>query len=412
MTASTDRLATSDPYLPGGREFIRDPYPWYERLRTEDPVHWSEADHAWYVSRYDDVLAGVRDSRLSARRMPLLLGRAGIAGPHASMFEARAEAQMISADPPDHTRLRGLASRAFTPRRMADIRPRVAEIAHALLDRAIDVRDIDVVADYAYPLPMTVIGELLGIPDDDLPKVKGWADSIAGFMSSGRIESSEIEGYLDAWQGLSTYVRDLARHRTVSDDDEDIVGLLLRRLHSGDATEEEVVANLVLFAVAGHETTTNTLTLGLWTLLRNPDEMVRLRADPGLIGSAVEEILRYEPTSQRTIRVATKTVTIGGREIPTGSLIVFLLGAANRDPEAFPQPDTFDVGRSPNRHLTFSQGIHFCLGAPLARLELQEALVAILRRTRSIEWAGREPEWRANVRMRGLERLQATLIPA
>jgi len=402
----------ADPYLPGGEDFIRDPYPWYERLRSEDPVHWNAADQAWYVSLHDDVLAGVRDERLSARRMPVLLARAGVREEDATIFEARAHAQMISADPPEHTRLRGLASRAFTPRRMASVRPRVAQIADSLLDRALDLGEIDVVTDFAYPLPMTVIGELLGIPADDLAQVKGWADGIAGFMSSGRIKSDEVPAYLDAWQGLSSYVRELARRRVVSDEDEDIVGLLLRRHQAGDATEDEVVANLVLFAVAGHETTTNTLTLGLWTLLRNPEQLARLREDPTLVASAVEEILRYEPTSQRTIRVATVPMTIGRRDIFPGQLLVFLLGAANRDPEAFPEPDRFDVARSPNRHLTFSQGIHFCLGAPLARLELQEALAALMRRTRSIEWDGAQPDWRSNVRMRGLERLRVTLTPS
>jgi cytochrome P450 len=401
-------MASVDPYLPGGPEFIRDPYPYYDRLRNADPVHWSEVDAAWFVSRYEDVLSGVRDPRLSARRMSALLSRVDLPDRHRTLIEQHTLAQMISADPPEHGRMRGLASRAFTPRSMARLQPRIAQIADALLDGVLDEGRMDAVADYAFPLPMAVIGELLGIPGEDFPVVKGWADTIAGFMSSGRVEKHEVEGYLTAWQEIADYVRALASRRVVRAEDDDIVGLLLRRQQAGDATEEEVVANLVLFAVAGHETTTNTFALGLWTLLNHRPELERLWADPGLIPSAVEEILRYEPTSHRTIRIAREPITIGDRKVPNGGVIVFLLGAANRDPEAFADPWRFDVGRHPNRHLTFSQGIHFCLGAPLARLELQESLAALLRRTRNIETSVVSPTWRPNVRMRGLLSLPVT----
>jgi cytochrome P450 len=308
--------------------------------------------------------------------------------------------------------MRGLANRAFTPRRMAAVRPRITQIADDLLDGVVGSDSMDVVSDFAYPLPMTVIGELLGIPEEDFRRVKAWADEIAGFMSSGWVDDAEVGAYLNAWDEIATYVRDLSRNRQVADDDEDIVGLLLRSLKAGKATEEEVVANLVLFAVAGHETTTNTFALGVWTLLRNPEQLDRIRREPALAESAVEEILRYEPTSQRTIRVASESMSIGDREIERGKLVVFLLGAANRDATAFPDADRFDVAREPNRHLTFSQGVHFCLGAPLARIELQEALLALLRRTRDLELVDREPPWRNNVRMRGLERLDVTFVPS
>lgn len=397
-----------DPYLPGDFGFIRDPYPYYARLRTEDPVHWSDVDQAWFVSRYDDVLSGVRDSRLSARRMSALLRRADLPPEHHDLIARHSAAQMISADGAEHARMRGLANSAFTPRRMATLRPRIAQIADALLDEVLGGDGMDVVADFAYPLPMTVIGELLGIAAEDFRRVKAWADTIAGFMSSGRVDDAEVEAYLGAWDEIAIFVRDLARDRHVSDEDEDIVGLLLRGQRAGKASEEEVVANLVLFAVAGHETTTNTFALGLWTLLQHPDQLERIRSDPGLVEPAVEEILRYEATSQRTIRVASDPMSMSDRDIEAGQLVVLLLGAANRDPAAFADPDRFDVARQPNRHLTFSQGVHFCLGAPLARIELQEALLALLRHTRDLAPVAAEPSWRHNVRMRGLERLDVT----
>jgi hypothetical protein len=312
---------------------------------------------------------------------------------------------MISADPADHARLRGLAGRAFTPRRIAALRPRVATIADSLLDAAVPTGRMDVVADFAHPLPMTVVGELLGIPTADLPSVKRWADAIAGFMSSGRVAADEVEGYLAAWEAMAGYLRTLASDRVARDEDDHNVGLLLRAERAGEATDDEVVANLVLLAVAGHETTTDTLALGVHALIQHAGELRRLTEEPALIPSAVEEILRYEATSQRTIRLATCDVRAGDREIGAGSLLVLVLGAANRDPDALTEPDRFDVARSPNRHLAFSHGPHFCLGAALARMELAEALAAFIRRVRHPRRSEEEVAWRPNVRMRGLSRL-------
>jgi hypothetical protein len=317
---------------------------------------------------------------------------------------------MINSDAPEHPPRRTLVADAFLPRRVEALRPRVAEVADALIARVAPSGAMDVVADFAYPLPMTLISEILGIPGADREQVKRWADAIAGFMSSGQVGEYEVESYLEAWGALARYLRDLAAARREGPGD-DLVSELVARRDAGRATESEVVANLVLLAVAGHETTTNTLAMGVLALLRNPEQLARLRADPSLVATAVEEILRYEATSQRNMRVAREDLVIDRRAIRAGQVVVSLLGAANRDPAEFPDPARFDVGRSPNRHVTFSHGPHFCLGAHLARVELQEALVALLRLD-DLALGDEEPAWKPNVRMRGLASLRVGFRPA
>lgn len=395
----------SDPYLPWSRDFVIDPYPYYDRLRSEQPVYRSEAYGAWFVSRYSDVVAGLRDSaRFSSRRLARLLAPLGGNDARARQIIERGETQMISSDAPEHARRRGLAALAFAPRQVEALRPRIRTVAEQLLADADHSGEIDLVRDFAYPLPMTVIADLLGIPREDVDRVKGWADVVASFLASGQLEVGEVDAYVQAWADLAEYLRRLARDagRTRGDD---VISLLLARMEEGRASEEEVISNLVLLAVAGHETTTNTIGTGTLVLLSNATELDRLRGDPSLLPRAVEEILRYEPVSQRSLRIARQDAEFGGHTIRAGELVHFLLGAANRDPEQFADPNRFDVSRHPNRHVTFSHGAHFCLGAQLARVELETAFSVLLTRLRRMELIEAVPAWRDNARMRGLERL-------
>jgi cytochrome P450 len=324
--------AVADPYLPLSREFVVDPYPFYARLRAASPVYWSEAYHAWFVSRYADVLDGVRDSvHFSARRMERLLAPLGADDPRRAIIRERSESQMISSDAPEHTRLRALVAPALAPRQVEALRRRIEAAANELLDRLGSAGEMDIVAAFAYPLPMIVIGNLLGIPERDRDRVKAWADVIAGFLSTGRVEPADVDDYMTAWEEMSAYLRGLVNQDRTGDGG-DVLSLLLSRIAAGDATEDEAVANLVLLAVAGHETTTNTIATGTMVLLEHPDQLDLLRARPELMPLAVEEILRYEPVAQRSTRLARAGAMVGGQPMEEGQLVHFLLGAANRDP--------------------------------------------------------------------------------
>ncbi len=388
-----------DDLLAGTRGAVIDPYPTYRHLREESPVVYSGDLGMWLVTRYADVTAGLRDVRLSARRMSALIGSVEASPAQRSLMVDRAMRQMINSDPPDHARRRSLVASAFHPRRIESYRTRVEVIADALLDSAAGAGQMDLIADYAFPLPMAILADIVGIPVVDAQMVKAWADDVAGFMSKAHVDAGQVAAYMRGWGEMARYFRErLARPDGV---EEHVVNQLAQAIADGDSSEDEALANLVLLAVAGHETTTNTIGLGMLTLLRNPRELERLRQDPTLTASAVEEILRFEPVAQWDFRLAIEDLSIGSTNVESGQLVNFVLAAANRDPTAFPDPDRFDIGRTPNRHVTFGMGAHHCLGSQLARLELQVAIGRLLDRMDEIELAG-EPVYRPNIRTRGL----------
>ena len=391
-----------------GPAFFADPYPVYRRLREEAPVFRSEAIGAWLLTRYDDVSATVRDprrfssrERFSAVLDPLSAAERDHLRPLADHFAVG----LLGSDPPDHTRLRGLINRAFTPRVVEGLRPRVETLVEGFLDAAEERGEMDFIADFAYPLPATVIAELLGAPPGARDDFKRWSDGILAFQGTGRATPALLDRAQRDLLEMRAFLGDLlaARRRVPT---EDLLGRLVAAEAEGDKlSEAELLTTCVTLLTAGHETTTNLLGNGLYSLLRYPDEMARLRAAPELMPTAVEEMLRYESPLQRNPRRLAEDVALGGHIMRRGDFVLQVLGSANRDPARFPDPDRFDVGRRPNRHLAFGHGIHFCLGAPLARLEATIAFGAMLRRLPNLRLTGDGVRWQEHGLLRSLTAL-------
>ena len=378
-----------------------DPYPFLALLRESEPVHWSDELGVWVFTRHDDIAAAFRDPRWGRRPPP---GSGATYVPDGSAIDTVMENLFLTMDPPDHTRLRGLVNRAFTPASIAAIEPRIEAIVAELLEAVEGRSTFDVVADLAVPLPATVIAELLGVPVVDLPRFKRWSDEFVVVLSPGPdVDWSHLEA---SFREFSTYVRELAAERRARPRDDLLSGLVAR--HDGDVlTENELVSTVILLIAAGHETTTNLIANGVLTLLHHPEQLARLGADPTLASTAVEEILRYEPPVQATFRMAQEAMTKDGHEILPGQEVMLSLAAGNRDPSAFESPDSFDIARSPNRHLAFALGSHFCIGAPLARLEGRIALAELVRKFPRLRLApgGPAPDWQPSLVFRALDRL-------
>jgi len=382
----------------------RDPYPAYAWLREHAPVHWSPRLKMWVVTRYDDVQGILQDSvRWSAdrfRRIPAALARRR---PEIEDVARVLRDWAVYRDPPDHTRLRGLLNKAFTPRRIETMAPRIQRIIDELLDATAARGTMEVVADLAFPLPATVIAALLGVPGADLPRMKTWSDQIAAYVG-GAQSGTTIDEAGRGLAGIVAYFRDLIASR--GPDGDDLVSLMLAAEDRGDMfTRDEVVSNCVLLLFAGHETTTNLIGNGVLHLLRNPAQLALLRAAPARIPAAVEELLRYDAPVAGKIKIAAKDVELHGTRIASGDLVAIMLAAANRDPRRFPDPDVLDVTRAGAPHVAFGYGIHFCLGAALARLEAALALATVLRRWRELTLLDEAPRWKPQIFFRGLTAL-------
>ncbi|HEY7132759.1 MAG TPA: cytochrome P450 [Candidatus Limnocylindrales bacterium] len=371
-------------------------------LRRADPVHWSDELGAWVFTRYDDIAGALRDLRWR-RNPPEGLGNPGWPDDYPAIRSVM-DHLFLTMDPPDHTRLRGLVNRAFTPVAVAAMQGRIRDIVDDLLGAVEGRPTFDVIADFAVPLPATVIAELLGIPTSDLPRFKRWSDDFAVVIDYQldenwpALETSMAE--------FSTYVRELAKERRAAPR-EDLISALVAR-HEGDAlTEDELVATVILLIAAGHETTTNLIGNGVLTFFRHSEQLARFRDDPAVAATAVDEILRFESPVQATFRVAGEAIDVDGRRILPGQEVMLSLAAGNRDPAAFPSPDAFDVGRTPNRHLAFGLGAHFCIGAPLARMEGRIALTSLFDRFPDLHAVDRSalPAWRTSLVFRALEQL-------
>jgi len=379
--------------------------PLYRQLRDEAPVHWSPRLGMWVVSRYDDVLAVVQGTDCSVDRFSRIDPVTLRERPELGALQVILRDWAVYRDPPDHTRLRSLLAQSFTPRQTEGMRPRIQSIVDELLDRALARGSIDFVADFAFPLPATVVAVMLGVPPGDLDKVRIWSDQIASYIGGAQAGRNNVE---TAQQGLleaCDYFRRLARARRERPAS-DVVSLLIAAEEQGRGLcEDELASNCVLLLFAGHETTTNLIGNGLYHLLRHPAELDRLRRNPELVPSAVEEFLRYDPPVSGTIRIAVRDLELAGERIAQGQQVAAMLASANRDPERFPEPERLDLGRAPNRHLAFGYGIHFCLGAALARLEAQIAFRTLLARAPALRLAEGEPTWKPQVFFHGLERL-------
>jgi cytochrome P450 len=392
-------------FNPMDPEFLADPYPTYHRLRTEDPVHYSPLDF-WVLTRYEDVVAVLRDPRFVKEPLAAFIAaRFGVAVPVGMGLS------MLDRDPPDHTRLRSLVSKAFTPRVVEGLRPRIQRIVDDLITRAEQAGSMDLIEEFAYPIPVNVICEMLGVPVEDHERFKGWSLDIARGLDSVLLppESDIPRRSGAARHALSDYFRGLIAERRAAPRG-DLLSALIAAEEAGDTlSEDELLATCILLLIAGHETTVNLIGNGTLALLRHPAELRRLRENPGHIGSAVEELLRYDGPVQRTARIPSTDVTIGGRTIPKGAMVMPFIGAADRDPACFPHPDRLDLARADNRHIAFGLGIHFCLGAPLARVEGQIAIGTLVRRLPKLALDVDQPEYRQSLTLRGLKTLPIRL---
>jgi cytochrome P450 len=391
-----------NPLLP---EFHADPYPFYRRLREKDPVHQSPLGF-WVLTRYDDCVNVLRDARFGREEFQQML--TAVYGDDSE--RPALPRSMLFRDPPDHTRLRALVSKAFTPRMIETMRGHIQEIVDRLLDRVRDARAMDVMEDLAYPLPVTVICEMLGVPVSDHASIRGWSADIARSLDAIGLPSDQgiVERGRTARRALADYFRRLVPERRARPQADLLSGLIAAEEQGDKLTQDEIIAMCLLLFIAGHETTVNLIGNGTLALLRHPEQLKKLQADPSLIGNAVEELLRYDSPVQRTARITTTDVEIGGHAVPKGAMVITALGGANRDPAQFPDPDRLDVTRRGPRHISFGFGIHFCLGAPLARVEGQLALGTLLRRAPGLALAEPNLEWRESSVLRGLKRLRVS----
>ena len=387
--------------------FRIDPYSVYRRLREEAPVHQGPLG-AWVFSRYADCLAILKDPRSSSdpRNSEAFENAVeqGQFDPDQNLVNG-AQA-FLFLDPPDHTRLRGLVSKAFTPRVVEAMRPRIQERVDELLDAVAEKGSLEVIEDLAYPLPVNVICDLLGVPPEDHVKFRDWSREAARSLDPVEALPPEaVEARQRVGDQFAEYFRALIQKRRGSPGD-DLLSALMAAEEEGDTlSEDELLATAILLLIAGHETTVNLIGNGMLALLRHPDQLQRLADDPSLAKSAVEELLRYDPPVQMTGRTALEDMEIGGGTIRKGQQTILLLGSANRDPEQFPDPERVDISRADNHHIAFGFGIHFCLGAPLARVEGEIALGTLVRRFSGLKLLVDEPEYKENIILRGPQSL-------
>jgi cytochrome P450 len=385
-------------------EFRRNPYPFYATMRRDHPVAYDEHYAFWAVYRYDDVRQVITDhdtfSSDRARFLP--------AADPATVAQMRIGSSLVGTDPPRHRLLRDLVSRAFTPRAIAQLEPHIAALTEGMLDAVVPAGQMDLIADLAYPLPVTVVAEMLGVPVSDRPTFKRWADAL--FSGSDEIptdlDSPYVKERMRLLQEMNDYFRAFVAQRRAAPRDDLVSRLVAAEVEGQRLAEEEILAFCTLLLLAGHVTTTNLLGNAMLTLLDHRDQLARLQADPALVPSGVEEVLRYDGPVQAIARFTVNDAEVGGQRLAAGQRILAWTASANRDEAVFAAPDRFDVERHPNPHLAFGAGIHFCLGAPLARLEARVALSILLRRLEGIERAeSAAPELTTSTFLRGVTRL-------
>ncbi len=407
MLASIDTLRDSREYEQFCHGQLQNPYPFFQRLRSEDPIHWCAPLNSWLLTSFADASLALRDARLSSKRADFFVSQAP--------EELRAKLDPLSrhlskwvvlSDAPDHTRLRALVSKAFTPSVIQGMQGRIQEIVNGLIDEIQGKGETDLIRDFAYRLPATVISEILGLPNERHDDFRRWSEDIGAFSQGSSLSFSETaEQAQKSLLEMTNYFRGIMDERR-RQPREDLISAMIRAKEQGDTlSEDELLSMCSLLFVAGHDTTRNLIGNGVLALLQNPSQLTRLKDDPSLVTSAVEEFLRFDTSVQRQTRVAKEDFELGGKSIRKGQAVLAMLGAANRDPQQFTDPDRLDIARHPNRHVAFGTGIHFCLGAPLARLEAPIAFNSILARLPKISLATSVVEWRESIGVRGLKTL-------
>ena len=391
---------------------LRDPYPLYRHLLELDKAPLHPGLNGICLARYTDVQGAFRDERLSSNRFgPVLASLPPEVARAAEPLARSLRHWTLFLDPPRHTQLRRLINQGFTPRLVRALEPRIRQVVDELLDAVVEKESFDAVADLAYPLPAIVIAEMLGLPVEDRDRLKHWSQELLYGLSTvpeierlGRAQAAVVE--------MQEYFGAIVRARR-EEPREDIISALVAARDEGEPlSDEELVATCIMLLFGGHETTTNLIANGLLTLLRHPEAVRDLRADPALLEGAVEEVLRYESPVQRLSRSTAAPVELGGHALEAGRRVVLFLAAANRDPRRFEDPDRFDIHRRDNRHLAFGYGIHFCVGATLGRLEGRLAFGAVLDRFADLELLVDEPEWHETTGVRALRRLPIAARPA
>ena len=389
--------------------FFADPYSTYARLREEDPVHWCEPWGQWVVTRFDDVLAVNKDpKRFSSAgwekkfitQLPAELQQL----PHMQRHYGTRVLSMT--DPPEHTRLRRLVVRSFTPRVLEALRPAIERLVDDLLTEAEGHESMDAIAQFAYPLPAIVIGKLLGAPEEGRERFMRWSKTIVDFVGTGHADEARARANEQTLEEFRAFLEPIIHDRRAHPQD-DLISILASPDEGERLTEDEIVSACIVLLFAGHETTANLIGNGLLALLRHPEQLALLRARPELMPAAVEELLRYDSPVQRNRRLAMQDMSFGGKEIRQGDSVLVFMGSANRDPARFQDPGALDITRSPNPQMAFGYGIHFCAGAALTRLEAPIALRALLDRFPNVRLADDFDErWHRNITFRGLQSLE------
>ncbi len=385
-------------------EVLANPYPLFHRLRREAPVHWDSFLHAWIVTRYADVVEVLQS--FSADRTPTPEQLAGMGLSQLSPMAELMVKQMLFMDAPAHSRLRSLASKAFTPARIQVLKEHIREIVDRLLSEVREKGGMDVIADLAEPLPAIVTAEMLGVPVSDHRKLKVWSANFAEMLGNFQHNPDHAQVMVQTVEEMTAYFREAVEEQKQHPREGLISSLLAAEIDGDRLSDEEIVANTIITMVGGQETTTNLIGNGVLSLLRYPEQMQKLRDDLSLIPSAVEEMLRFESPSQHTARLAPSDRELGGKLIRKRQAVIAVMAAANRDPERFPDPDQFDIARQDNRHLAFGYAAHFCFGAPLARMEGQIAFESLLRAFTNLRLEPQELIWRTNLGLRGLRSLK------
>jgi cytochrome P450 len=386
--------------------YIENPYALYSQLRAQEPIFWDEQANAWVLTRYRDVASALRDQRFASARMDI--GTEWIPEELQAKLSPAVRAltrQMLFQNPPDHTRLRGLVAKAFVPRIIEGLRPRIQQLVDELLDTVQSEGYMNFINDFARPLPAIVIAEMLGVPPEDRTRFGLWTGDLARLLDTG---NATIEGIMQSLNGVADfmdYFRAIIRQRRTAPRDDLLQAMITAEEQGDKLSEDELLGNCVLLLAAGHGTTTHLLSNGLLALLRNPDQLARWKDNPTLAPYAVAELLRYDSPIKLNVRHPTEDIEIEGKRLEAGQEVIMLLGAANHDPDQFAHPDQLDLGRTENRHLAFGLGIHFCLGAPLARLEGEIAFNTLLRRLPDLQLATEELKWVPSTAFRALMEL-------
>jgi cytochrome P450 len=406
------RNRTAPVFDPQDSVTRRDPFPLFAQLREHDPVHWSPALKAWVFTRYSDVRRVALNADMSPDRLtPFFDTLPNERRQTMADLIRYLNLWLVFRDPPAHARLRALVSKAFVPSAIEAWRPRIQAIVDDLLDRVVERGSMDLIGEFAFPLPASVIMDMLGVPRTDMEGIKIWSNDIALFIGTARGVPDKYERAQAGARAMALYFRGLIAERRANSRDDLMSALIAARDADDRLSEDELIATCILLLFAGHETTTNLIGNGLYAFMLNPTQWQILRENPALIESAVEEVLRYDGPSGALARVVRVGHAMHGRDLKQGDRVFAMLNAANRDPRQFDDPDRFDITRERNRHMTFGQGIHFCLGASLARMEGQIAIATIARRLPSIRPTVEHLEWLDALILRGLRALPVAFQP-